>query len=156
MRRNPGFFLIAVSSLAVALGLSTAVFAHIDSLTHPYVPVRDVDRLYTVWIPGDGAVSQPTGDHIAELIRHVPSFEGVAIGDDRYGALSVGEMGGMTGGKAVEADYFTVLGLTPRLGRIFAPDETEESGVAIVGDVTWKLFFGNRPHIGNATINFEV
>ena len=155
MRRNPGFFLIAVSSLAVALGLSTAVFAHIDSLTHPFVPVRDVDRLYTVWIPGDGAISQPTGDHVAELVRQVPSFDGVAMGDDRYGALSVGDMGGMTRGIAVEPDYFKVLGLTPRLGRLFAPDETEDAGVAVVSDVTWKLFFGNRPQIGNAAITFE-
>ncbi|MFI5243995.1 MAG: hypothetical protein ACHQQR_02135 [Gemmatimonadales bacterium] len=97
MRRNPGFFLIAVSSLAIALGLSTTVLAHIDSLTHPYVPVPDADRLYSVWFPGDGSTTQPTGDYIAELVRHIPSFAGVAVGNDRYGMVSAGERGGQSG-----------------------------------------------------------
>lgn len=155
MRRNPGFFIIAVSSLAVALGLSTSVFAHIDSLTHPYVPVRDAERLYTVWIPGDGVLSQPTGEELAQLVKQVPSFDGVAIGVDRYGSLSVGDKGGMTSGSAVQPDYFEVLGVTPRLGRLFSPDETEDSGVAVVSDLTWRLFFDSRAQIGNASITFE-
>ena len=155
MRRNPGFFIIAVSSLAIALGLSTTVFAHIDSLTHPYVPVRDVERLYSVWIPGDGSVSQPTGDEMAQLVQHVPSLDGVAVGVDRYGSLSVGDKGGMTSGWAVQPDYFKVLGVAPRLGRLFSPDETEDSGVAVVSGMTWRLFFDDRAAIGNAVITFE-
>jgi putative ABC transport system permease protein len=155
MRRNPGFFLIAVSSLAIALGLSTTVLAHIDSLTHPYVPVRDVDRLYSVWIPGEGAVSQPTGDEIAQLVSAVPSFEGVAMGAELSGTLSVADKGGMGGGVAAQPDYFKVLGVTPRLGRLFSPAETDESGVAVVSDATWRLFFNNRSEIGDAVITFE-
>ena len=155
MRRNPGFFLIAVISLAVALGLSTAVLAHIDSLTHPYVPVRDVNRLFSVWIFGEGAVSQPTGDEIAQLVSHVPSFEGVAMGAELSGTLSVGDKGGMGSGEAAQPDYFKALGVNPRLGRLFGPDETDESGVAVVSDATWKLFFNNRSEIGNAVITFE-
>ena len=106
MQRNPGFFLIAVSSLAIALGLSTTVLAHIDSLTHPYVPVRDIDHLYSVWIPGDGAVSQPSGDEIAELLSKVQAFDGIAKSNDRFGSLSVGDKGGDTRGHAVASDYF--------------------------------------------------
>lgn len=157
MRRNPGFFLIAVSSLAVALGLSTTVFAHIDSLTHPYVPVRDADRLYTVWIPGDGAIptTQPTGDEIADLITKVPSFDGVALAADHYGSVWVGDRGGESRGSAVAPEYFDVLGLKPRLGRLFSPSETEESGVVVVSDLTWKLLFDNRAEIGNAVLTFE-
>jgi predicted permease len=157
MRRNPGFFLIAVSSLAIALGLSTTVFAHIDSLTHPYVPVRDADRLYTVWITGDGAIpaTQPTGDEIAQLVARVPSFEGVAMGVEVGGSVSVGDFGGDSRGNAIPPEYFQVLGAAPRMGRLFSPSETQESGVVIVSDVTWKFLFDNRPEIGNAVLTFE-
>jgi predicted permease len=154
MRRNPGFFVIAVSSLAVALGLSTSVFAHIDSLTHPNVPVRDVDRLYRMYIYGAGAVSQPTGDEIAQFVSQIPSFEGVAMGADSYGPLSVGEKGGDAGAVAVPPEYFSVLGITPRLGRLFSASENEDSGVAVVSDLTWKLLFNNRSEIGNAVVTF--
>ena len=154
MRRNPGFFLIAVSSLAVALGLSTAVFAHIDSLTHPVVPVRDIDHLYRIWIPGQGAIAQPDGDEIKDLVSAVPAFDGVATGADTYGTVSAGEKGGDGYSLAVPPEYFSVLGTTPRLGRLFSEAETDESGIAVVSDVTWKFLFNNRPTIGNAVVMF--
>jgi predicted permease len=155
MRRNPGFFLIAVSSLAIALGLSTTVLAHIDSLTHPYVPVRDATNLYRIWFPGDGAVSQPTGDEIADLLLKVPAFDDVAIAAERIGSMSAGDKGGDAGGEAVRPGFFTALGITPRLGRLFSPSETEESGVVVLSDLSWKLLFNNRAELGNAVVNFE-
>ncbi|MFI5243996.1 MAG: FtsX-like permease family protein [Gemmatimonadales bacterium] len=45
--------------------------------------------------------------------------------------------------------------MRPRLGRLFTPDETSESGIAVVGDATWKLFFDNRKELGNATVSYE-
>ena len=155
MRRNPGFFVIAVSSLAIALGLSTAVFAHIDALTHPYTPLRDVDRLYRVWIPGQGAVNQPTGDEIAELMSKIPSFDGIAAGRQSGGTVAVGEKGGEVTSESVPPEYFATLGLAPRLGRLFSETETEESGVAIISDVLWKLLFNDRAQIGEAKIEYD-
>ncbi len=154
MRRNPGFFFIAVSSLAVALGLSTAVFAHIDSLTHPFVPVRDIDHLYRIWVPGSGAVAQPNGDEIRDLISAVPVFDGVVTGADVYGTVSAGEKSGDGFSLAVPPEYFTVIGAAPRLGRLFSETETDQSGIAVVSDVTWKFLFNNRPTIGNAVVTF--
>jgi hypothetical protein len=46
-RHNPGEFAIAVSSLAIALGLATAVIAQIDALQNPYTPIRHANRLFT-------------------------------------------------------------------------------------------------------------
>jgi putative ABC transport system permease protein len=155
LRRNPGFFLIAGSSLAVALGLATTVFAHIDALTHPFVPVRDVGSLYRFAIIGSGSVNQPSGDDIAQMIAMVPSLEGVAMGTDSHGTVSAGDKGANVDGYAVPPDYFKVLGLRPRLGRLFTPEETEESGVAMVSDAIWKLLFSNRDAIGKAIISYD-
>src|ERR1017187_4280005 len=48
LRRAPGFVAIATLSLGAALGLSTSVFALIDSMRRPESPYRRVDQLYTV------------------------------------------------------------------------------------------------------------
>ncbi|MFI5233815.1 MAG: ABC transporter permease [Gemmatimonadales bacterium] len=154
MRLNPRFFAVAVSSLAIALGLSTSVFEYIDSLTHPYVPVREVDHLYGVFVPGQGAVAQPTGDEIIQLAAHMPSAEGIAVGTQTYGPLTTADFGFDADRLSVAPEYFRVLGVIPRLGRLFSPTETEESGVAIVSDIGWKLMFHGRPEIGKATITF--
>ncbi len=155
MRRNPGFFFVAVSSLALALGLSSTVFAHIDSLTHPSVPVRDIDRLYKFFVMGDGNVTQPSGDEIAQMVSAVPAFEGVAYGNETNGTASAGDRGGDVTASAVAPEYFDILGLKPRLGRLFSKDETEENGVAIVGDLTWKLLFNDKTEIGNSSITYR-
>jgi len=52
LRRAPGFVAIATLSLGAALGLSTAVFALIDAMTHPRSPLRDVGQLYELVIAG--------------------------------------------------------------------------------------------------------
>src|ERR1039458_201789 len=94
LRRAPAFVAIAVSSLGIALGISTTVLAHIDSLTHPYVPVRDAERLYHVWVAGDGAISNPTGSDIRDMLQQMSSFEGVVGPEARYATIEVGTMGG--------------------------------------------------------------
>lgn len=155
MRRNPGFALVAVSSLAIALSASTVVFAHIDALTHPIVPVRDAASLYRISILGTGAASEPSGDEIAQLVATVPSFETIAAGTPSHGTLSAGEQGSAVDGIAVALEYFTVLGVRPRLGRLFNPEEVEESGVAIVSDAMWKLLFHDRAELGSATVSYN-
>lgn len=155
VRSGPSFFLVASLSLAVALGLSTTVFAYIDALTHPTVPVRDVESLYRVAIVGNGSVNQPSGDEVARLIGAIPSFDGVAIGSDTHGTVSAGEKGGNADAYAVRPDYFATLGVSLRLGRFFTSGETDESGVAILSDALWRLLFNNRHDLGNAVISYD-
>src|ERR1017187_9130445 len=154
LRRAPAFVAIAVSSLGIALGISTTVLAHIDSLTHPYVPVRDAERPYHVWVAGDGAISNPTGSDIRDMLQQMSSFEGVVGPEARYATIEVGTMGGQAFAAAVPTNYFDLLGITPRLGRRFTANETDASGVAIVSDKLWRTLFQNRDSIGSSVLTF--
>ena len=154
MRRSPGFFAIAAGSLAVALGLSTTVFAHIDSLAHPSVPVREVDNLYWT-VAGPGGERLPRADEAKALLGHVPSIEAVTIESRGVGTISAGDQGGAAYSTYVDADYFGAIGLRPTIGRIFAPSETEGSGVVILSDPMWRALFGDRKEIGDATVLFD-
>jgi putative ABC transport system permease protein len=119
------------------------------------VPVRDVGSLYRFAIMGNGAVGQPSGDEIAQMIAIVPSLDGVAATSSSHGTVLAGDRGANVDGSAVPPEYFKALGVRPRLGRLFTPEETEESGVAIVSDAVWKLLFLDRREIGKAILSYE-
>src|SRR5882672_5378034 len=78
LRRRPGLLVIAVSSLAIALGLATTVIAQIDSLLHPYVAMHEPERLYTMLAFGVGANNKVlTAEGVAPLLRASPVIESV-------------------------------------------------------------------------------
>ena len=60
LKKSPGFVAVAVLSLGLGLGLVTTMFALLDAVTHPYVPYRDADRLYSVsWVSSRKLPLQP-------------------------------------------------------------------------------------------------
>lgn len=156
LKRRPGFFVIAVSSLAIALGLATTVIAQIDSLMHPYSPVRDVEQMYGLqqWGVGRGNTQVPADDALAAF-RSTGIFDAVVMSSFRSGQIEVGSGVVSADFALVGRDFFDVLGMRPRLGRLFAPGETFASDVAIVGDEFWHRYLGNPSTIDNATFTFE-
>jgi predicted permease len=156
LKRRPAFFVIAVSSLAIALGLATTVIAQIDSLMHPYSPIRDVGQMYAVWEYGFGTGNRrPPPEDVLAAFRSTGIFDAVVTRSSRSGQVEVGS--GLVASTFLLAgrDYFDVFGVRPRLGRLFTPGETFESGVAIVDDEFWHRYLGNPPTIGNATFTYE-
>jgi predicted permease len=156
LRRRPGFFAIAVSSLAVALGLATTVIAQIDSLMHPYTPVKDAHHTYQVVQVGVGTGNRrPAPEDVSAALRSSGLFDAIATVNYRSGQIEIGP--GVVGADIMLAnrDFFDISGFVPRLGRVFAPGESLESGVAIVGDQFWRRYFNNAASINGATFTFE-
>lgn len=148
--RRPAFFLIAVSSLAIALGLATTVIAQIDSLMHPYSPIKHVDRTYSISVYGLGVTGWPSREDVTMSLEQTNSFEAfVRVGNGR-GQLEID-------GGTIDANFFRMgrealdmLSVTPMLGRLFAPGETDQTGVAIVGVSFWRRHFSGEPTPGSA------
>lgn len=153
LRRAPGFVTIATLSLGAALGLSTAVFAFIDSMTHPQSPIPDADRFHEVRL--FRAAQGFSGDARQALFDAIASADGI----ERIATLTWSFTYVESGGTLLEQrsvamprpGFFELLGMKPRLGRL---PRAEDEGrlVAVVSDKLWRSNFNDRAEIGNATV----
>ncbi len=142
-RRAPGFVAVATLSLGAALGLSAAVFALMDTMTHPSSPYHDVDQLYRIGIAGRTKL-RPSRREIEESMG---MLRGVARLATSAPAMLDVEMGATTEATVVSftrPGYFELLELQPRLGRLPRPGE---HGVAVVSGELWRRKFENRSRI---------
>jgi putative ABC transport system permease protein len=150
--RSPGFSFIAVATIALGVGATTAIYSVIDAtLLHP-LPYPNPDELVRVEddLPGTGA--QDVGVSVPEW-RDMESsgiFEAVAIAG--HGAnvnLTGAAQPERLGFKAVTPNYFALLGVDAQLGRTFDPhDATPGYNLEVViSDGLWRREFGADPQI---------
>jgi len=149
LRKQPGFTVVAVLSLAVGIGLNSAIFATVDSLLFRPLPFSNPDSLVSVYTSDErgeqyGSTSYPDLKDWREadlpfdaLVGHAMMFAAVGInGENR---LAFGEV--------VTANFFDVLGVPLARGRAFQPDEEAQEGAApvtIISDRIWQRNFGRQ------------
>ncbi|HLA89755.1 MAG TPA: ABC transporter permease [Gemmatimonadaceae bacterium] len=151
LRRAPGFVAIATLSLGAALGLSTAVFALIDAMTHPRSPLRDVGQLYELVIAGRPRVPLERRE-LEGALSAIGGIERYASGRWIWGDVETGETVARIGYLIARPGYFELLGVRPRLGRLPTQPGDAQAGVAVVSDGLWRLRFGNRNRITGETV----
>jgi putative ABC transport system permease protein len=151
---------VAVASLALGIGLNTAIFNLVSTILLQPLPVREPDRLVSVFTsdrssPGLMYCSYP--NYLDYLDRNTV-FSGLTLYSPVQATLT-GE--GQTGeilGQIVTANYFDVLGVHPVLGRGFIPEEDRVPGaqaVTVIGYAFWmRRFAGSRSALG-ATISLN-
>ena len=147
LRKNPGFTLIAVLTLALGIGANTAIFSMVNALLlHPY-NFPELDRLVRVWesrgVDEGLDFRRVAAADIADLRSDVPVFEAMAT--YRYAEFNLNAEGTVqpVRGCAVSSNFFDVLGVAPALGRTFSPAE-EQAGadqLAILSYGFWQRRF---------------
>src|SRR5207248_2286572 len=161
LRRTPAFTLVAVLTLALAIGANSAVFTVVDSVLLQPLPFRDPGRLYAVsYLPTNLPFELPPGldDRLyLEYRRHDLRFERVTGYQRQELTLSgVGDATRVPGARA-GATFFAVLGVQPALGRGFTPEEDEAGNdrVVILSDRLWRARFNGDPAILGKTITLD-
>ncbi|MGQ0765999.1 MAG: ABC transporter permease [Gemmatimonadota bacterium] len=153
LTRSPGFTIIAVVTLALGIGLNTAVFSAIDALLlRPLAGVRAPERLvqaFRVW-PGIeyGSWGPLHMADVRERTRDV--FEDMAIWNITPLNIAADGQTQRVFGTMVSANFFSVLGAQPLRGRTFLPVEDRNPGanpVVILSEATWRGMFGSDPSI---------
>jgi putative ABC transport system permease protein len=149
LRRSPAYVAISVTSLGIALGLATAAFALVDTITNPVVPYVNVDALYRVQSYGGDRRHLPTAEESLAALRRFGTVR--AVTGAGYASWDIDADGLAFKGLAVRTmpNFFEVLGVRPRLGRVPVAWPSSEP-VAIVSDALWKRRFGNRNAIAGA------
>ena len=153
LRLSPGFAAIAIITLALGIGLNTALFSVVRTVILKPLPYREPDRLARVWM--DNRRLEMREDWASYLNyqdykRLGTSFESfAAFTEPTLNLIGDGEPERIRGAFA-EASLFEVLGVAPIAGRLFTPDE-ETAGkdtVVVIGHGLWQRRFGGGDAIG--------
>ncbi len=152
--KNPSFTAVVVVTLALGIGLNTAVFSAIDGLLlRPLPGVRQAGQLvqvYRTW-PGDQVYGSNSIPHYRDVRDRTGSaFSGVAAWSFASMNLSVAGEPRRIMGQIASANYFSVLGVDAALGRTFGPDEGVGEGahpVVVLSHTGWQTLFGGVPDV---------
>src|SRR5687768_8014328 len=161
LMRTPIVTSIAVLSVALGIGANVALFSIFNQTLLRPLPVHQPERLVNLVAPGPRSGSVQCGSAgtcdstfsdpmFRDLERVQTSFIGIAA--HRYFAAAVAYDGTSEAGDGtlVSGSYFSVLGLTPHLGRLIGPDDDRQPGsghVAVLSYDYWQRRFGARSDV---------
>ena len=157
LRRQPAFSGVAILTLALGIGATTAVFTVVYGVLLRPLPYRDPARLMMLFYGHQGRVSpwlSPLnfGDYVAQS----DAFAGAAaLAPTTANMTSDGDPERLQGAR-VSWNYFTVLGASMAYGHPFTEADTQGDGSRIVLSYgLWRRRFGGRPDVVNSTTRFD-
>jgi putative ABC transport system permease protein len=135
--RTPGFTTVAVLTLALGIGATTAIFSVVDAVLLEPLPYPQADRL---------VVARMSLPDYRDVQRAARSFEGTAVwASNLYNLRTGGDTQQILGG-VVSRELLPLLGVAPVLGRTFAPDD-ERGRTVVIGYGLWQSRFGGDPSV---------
>ena len=158
--KNPGFSLVAVLTLALGIGASTAIFSVVNTVLLRPLPYKEADRLVMVrsYNQSRGFNADPVSPlDFADWRSQSHVFERMAASTDAmYTLTGAGEPVPIIAYQ-FSADYFPVLGVAPLLGRTFLPEE-EQAGkdhVVVLSYSLWQQRFGGDRGLVGKTVTLN-
>ncbi len=158
--RSPGFSLIAIATMALGVGATTAIYSVIDAtLLHP-LPYPNPGELVRIQDDLSGVGAQNAGISIPEWrdLQNSGIFQSVSVsGTGADVNLTGSEQPERLSYKHVTPNYFTVLGVDAQVGRTFDPhDATPGFNLeAVISDELWRREFGADPHIVGKALRLD-
>jgi len=160
LSKNPSFAIIAVLTLALGIGATTAMFSVVNGVLLSPFPFAEPDRLFTIKekIPklGPTPTTVPAPD-VLTYQRETKSFTDVAgYKESTYDLTGQGEPRKVQGAR-LTSNVLSVLGVAPMLGRNFTADEDRVGNekVVILSYRTWRRLFGGDPDILGKSITLD-
>jgi putative ABC transport system permease protein len=158
LRKTPGFAAIAVLTLALGIGASTAIFSVMENVLMEPFPYPDAQRFYSVFIH-DTDRSEPGGRPVfigPELLDYMEQnhvFDRAIANDQTDVLYRSGEGTERFDGNFVTPGTFEFLGMPALLGRVVQPEDYEPGAppVFVLRYKTWVKSFGADPGIVNKT-----
>jgi predicted permease len=160
LRKSPGFTIVAVLTMALGIGATTAIFSVVNATLFRPLPYPQPDQLVSLEddLPGVGSydvgLSQPEWldlerSGIFENVSPAWFDENNLTGASRPTRVRL---------SSVAPNYFAVLGVKPELGRTFPPEDRSPSFTqeVVISDGMWKRGFGSDPSILDKNIRLDT
>jgi putative ABC transport system permease protein len=152
LRRSPGFVFFAIAVLALGIAACTAIFSIADAVLLRPLPYRDASRLMMVWEDASSygfAADTPAPGNFSGWKARNHVFEDMAAEAGRSFNLTGDGNPELLEGQQVSSNLFSVLGVSPALGRDLRPDDNMPGAahVAILSRGVWLRRFGGEAGI---------
>jgi predicted permease len=151
MRAAPAFSLIAIATLALGIGATTAIFSVVQAVVLRPLPIPEPDRVMFIgetWPDADLPSNLSAGNFV-DMAAAQTAFEAVAA--SVTGSMTIGFDSGAERvlGTQATGGYFEVFGVAPLLGRAFGPEDDEpgREPVVVLSHRFWASRFGADPGI---------
>jgi predicted permease len=159
--KNPGFAAVAVLTLALGISANTTIFSIISAMFFQPLPVKDPDQLVLV-LQKSAVWKMPHGHSwpdYRDYRERVDAFADVLAVMFNPAHLSVsGQQPERAWIEAVSGNYFSMLGVEAKLGRVFRRDEGEKPGadpVVVISHDYWQRKFGGDPSVIGQALTFN-
>ncbi len=158
--RRPGFTVVVIATLAIGIGINTAIFSVVDGVLLKPLPYPQPDRIVTVWEANpqldvtQDRVAAATFSDWAERSRSFSALGAYNFEDFLLDQVDEPEQ---IPGARLSPEVFDVIGVRPSMGRAFSPSEAQPGNerVAILGHAFWLRQFAGDPGVLGRAIRLD-
>ena len=158
LRRNPGFAITAIGTLALGIAVNTTIFSVVNSVLLRPLPYRDAGRLVLLWTtnPQRNAFERPTGYLNVQDWRSAQSFEGMTYFRNEPMVLREEPEPEAIDTAFVSPNFFAMLGIQPVLGRSFTDQEAARGeSLVVLSYGIWQRRFAGSPNVVGRVLHIE-
>ncbi len=155
LRRSPMFSAVAIVTLALGIGATTALFSVVNGVLLRPLPFPDSERLVRVErVTEEGGPDDVAWPDFRDWREQATGFLGMAAYAETQSSFTWDDVTESLDGSMITLDYFAVMGVTPALGRPFTPDEDRLDGTdaVILSDALWHRRLGGDPSVVGQTL----
>jgi len=160
LRKSPGFTAIAVMTIALGIGATTAIFSVVDATLLRPLPYPQPEQLVSIRddLPGAGARDVGLSEPEWQDLRRSGVFEYVSPTQFDENNLTGSSHPARVRILIVAPNYFALLGVQPQLGRAFNPEDHSPGLLeeVLISDGLWKRAFGSDPHILDRSVRLDT
>jgi predicted permease len=160
LRKSPGFTAIAVLTIALGIGATTAIFSVVDATLLQPLPYPQPEQLVSIRddLPGVGARDVGMNEPEWQDLQHSGIFEYVSPTWFDENDLTGSSQPARVRILIVAPNYFALLGVRPQLGRAFNPADHSPGLLTevVISDGLWKRAFGGDPHVLDRSIRMDT
>jgi putative ABC transport system permease protein len=158
LRKDYAFTLVAVFTLAIAIGANSAIFSLVSAVLLRPLPYDHPDRIVRLWESHEAFTGSVSWPNLEDWRQQNTSFEALTAID--YGislTLRTGPNPQHLSGAAITGDFFKVLGIQPLLGRAFLPaeDQPGSGNLVILSEGLWRTQFDSDPNVIGRTVTLN-
>ena len=159
LRNSPAYTTIALLTLALGIGVNTAMFSLIDAVLFRSLPFPRAERLVQIRaITQQGEMREFAEAEQREIRSQADAFDSLAsVSRVDYSVAEPGRPAERLSGIAASAELFSTFGVHPLLGRPFTEEETEQgkNQVVLLGYGLWQQRYGGRPDVLGRTLHLD-
>jgi hypothetical protein len=160
LRRAPAFTFVALATLALGIGINSAIFSIVSAVLLKPLPVSRPAELLNIYGHDATSPSHETSSYPNYLAyrEQNTTLSGLVGFSNFFAHMSSASSSEIVVGELVTDNYFSVLGVRTALGRSFTPDEYSAQGgypVAVISDRLWRNRFAGAPGVIGKTFRMN-